>query len=284
MRYQQCGHERQAVADGERNDGVGSREEDLHQLFGRLVDAGVEEDQQQDRQTQVDGREADEPSPFAEAHLLEEGKGYETHEEISPVEFFSGPLGVHPQLAEDHHRIGTRVGLFILAPGKGMNEALPGARVTPVHGRVRGRGDGHVQVERRTHSEGSSGQQNDMELVAEFAGLRCEPKHGGQRSKADQIVDHEDRQIALERVNLTSEVSQQAQKPDDGVAEEKVPTQALVSRRDGHLDAHGCHDQGLVIAKTQPEEEEDPVQVPAAVRLVHPHEQQTEHAHEVEHG
>ena len=85
-------------------------------------------------------------------------------------------------------------------------------------------------------------------------------------------------------MNFAGEVGQQAQKPDDGVAEEKVPTQALVSRRDSHLDAHSSHDQGLVIAEAQSEEEEDPVQVTAAVRPVHPHEQQTEHAHEVENG
>ena len=81
-----------------------------------------------------------------------------------------------------------------------------------------------------------------MKLVAEFAGLRREPKHGSQRSKADQIVDHEHRQIALKGMNFAGEVGQQAQKPDDGIAEEKVPTQTLVSRRDSHLDAHGCHD------------------------------------------
>ena len=247
--HQQGCHDRQPVAHRQRDDGVGRGEEDLHQLLGRLVDARVEEDQQQNGQTQVDGREADEPGPFAEAHLLEEGKGHETHEEVGPVEFFPGSLGVHPQLAEDHHRIGTRVGLFILAPGEGMDESLPSARVAPVHGRVRGRGDGHVQVEGGTQREGQPCDQHHMELVAEFASLRCQPKHGGQRSEAHQIVDHEHGQIALEGVDLAGEVGQQAQEPDDGVAQEEVPAQSLVGRCDGDFDAHGGHDQGLVIAQ-----------------------------------
>ena len=88
-----------------------------------------------------------------------------------------------------------------------------------------------------------------MNLVAEFARFRGQPEHGGQRSEADQVVDHEHGQIAFEGVNLAGEMGQQAQEPDDGVAQEEVPAQALVGRRDGDFDAHGGHDQGLVITE-----------------------------------
>src|SRR6266571_315433 len=71
MRGHVGGCQRQSVTDEQGNQSMGRSEENAIQLGGRFVNAGVEQDQQEEAEATINGNDADHPGSLAPMHLEE---------------------------------------------------------------------------------------------------------------------------------------------------------------------------------------------------------------------
>jgi hypothetical protein len=136
-----------AVAEAHGDDDVGGGEEHLGQFAALAVGIGVEQPEQEEGEADVDGAEADHPAFFDLPQAGPEQEGHQGDEEVDQVELLDGAFEQHEDLFEDPSRLHGGVGFLVLAAGEGMDEAVPGAGIAPVEGRVGGRRDRHVEVE-----------------------------------------------------------------------------------------------------------------------------------------
>ena len=150
----------QAVADGHGDDDVRGDEERLVQREALAVGRGVEQLQQERPEHKVERHQPQQPGPLARLKPPEEKERDDAEGEIDEIEFFDRATDQEPpdvlrvvrdEIGGLRHDVVARahggMNALILAAGEGMYETADGARIAPVQGRVRHRGQRHVNVE-----------------------------------------------------------------------------------------------------------------------------------------
>jgi len=72
------------------------------------------------------------------------------NKQSDPGERINNTADEHPQLTGEASRIMheiDRIGLFVLASAKSVEESIYRPRITPLHRRIGHTGDGHIEVE-----------------------------------------------------------------------------------------------------------------------------------------
>ena len=119
-------------------------------------------------------------------------------------------------------------------------------------------------------------------VLGSLHGFRCQPDPGFDRENPDDDEDHEERAVVFESGQFAVGFQDHADQENDAVAQEQIPSQLGLRRRDGDLDTHCRDDQSLVVGETDSEQKQRPVEVALLVRRINPAQQTTEHAYKRE--
>ncbi len=145
------------------------RKKDFEQMPILLIRRWVEQENQDECEGNENAGKCGNPTPFAQRHPRQKNHREKRQSQIAQAEFLRGLFPVHISLAAIEraaagHGIGQRFcvvtviknsrqvrgrNAVILAPGKGVLEALFRARVGPVHRRIGHRSQRHIQIKRR---------------------------------------------------------------------------------------------------------------------------------------
>ncbi len=186
------GDQRQPVTDQERDQCVRSGEEYFVQVPGRAVCRGIQENEQQDAQTEVDRRHADHPRALAPVHLEEEQKWYQSQESADPVELINNAIAHSLQLDQEIQGVAEDIrglGFLVLAASEGMDEAAQLARIAPFHGRIGHASQGHIKIKRCSGHPTEAQEKHYQPFIPELPGVSGELNPGDERSQGEHQAE-----------------------------------------------------------------------------------------------
>ena len=156
-------------------------------------------------------------------HLEKEEERHQGQKHIDPVEFVHDAPAHVDQLHGENERVVNhiaRVGFVVLAAREGVDEALDGARIAPLHGRVGHARQGHVEIEGGAEQPGHAAEDHDQPFQPQLA------RQPGQRQKAGERRQGQD--------EANGRRTQRAGSRHTGGGEQQITTQlevAVTSRR-----------------------------------------------------
>ena len=194
-------------------------------------------------------------------HLQEEEdqEGDQRQQQHHDREFVQCAQCVHTHLIEEDQQVIGRLGRFILTAGQRVEEASHRPGVTPVHGRVRHGGDRHEEIEHIGQQPGKAGGEHGGDIVPPF--LQHVLVFHRQINVADDGGDahgDEDTEDGFLRVQvrvLAVDRADQRVEEDHRIAHQHLAAEGRIDQDDHHFQAHGGHQQRLVVRKADAEHE-----------------------------
>ena len=281
------GHQQgQAQPDHDGKEHVRGREEHFVQVRRGTVHGHIQQDDQQHRETQVNGGQTDDPGAFALVHAVDEQEGQHADKHEHPAEGLRETEEQVDHLVHEPHGVLEDVramDAFILAAAQGVEEAFHFARITPLHGRDGHAGDGFVEVEGNPHKTHHDDDDDRFPFGADALREGAQPDAGGEGADADDVEQHlfDERHVLHGRDRAHA---REAEEIARAVDQNQVAAQLGLHQGDEHFHAHHAQNQGLVNRGADAVAQHGHVQEAPLIGRVGPAHHEQEHQRQPRHG